>query len=445
MTAKYFAILTNYGAAQLANAVALGTQMNISAMAVGDGGGTLPVPDPAQTKLVRETRRAAVNQVSIDEKNPNFIIAEQVIPENEGGWFIREIGLFDDNGGLIAVGNAPETYKPNLQEGSGRTQVIQMVLMVSSTQAITLKVDPSVVLATREYVTKSIDAAIQEHETKAAKIYATKTELTSGLSGKQPTGDYATRTELNNGLSGKQPTGDYATKTEVGLKFDKTAVVQGTGSSTTNVMNQKSVTDELKNKASNTALTDGLNKKFDKTGGKITAGGKAIEIEVAANNATYIQITDTQGNILHQLGKRDASNSLFLSNVSEGGSLVINGDGVRFNGNLLGFNCEALTSSAGYITIPTFTNGVKRNLILQWRFVSVPESTSGTMASAEAAWPIPFPSTCIGIMCSYSGGVTFSASGTPFCSAQIVDRSTFKAGSGYSKSAATLAVWGLGY
>lgn len=221
MTAKYFAILTNYGAAQLANAVALGTQMNISAMAVGDGGGTLPVPDPAQTKLVRETRRAAVNQVSIDEKNPNFIIAEQVIPENEGGWWIREIGLFDDTGGLIAVGNAPETYKPNLQEGSGRTQVIQMVLMVSSTQAITLKVDPSVVLATREYVTKSIDAAIQESETKAARIYATKTELSSGLSGKQPTGDYATRTELNNGLSGKQPTGDYATQTEVNSKLAK--------------------------------------------------------------------------------------------------------------------------------------------------------------------------------------------------------------------------------
>ncbi|MEM8100633.1 phage tail protein [Morganella morganii] len=221
MTAKYFAILTNYGAAQLANAVALGTQMNISAMAVGDGGGTLPVPDPAQTKLVRETRRAAVNQVSIDEKNPNFIIAEQVIPENEGGWWIREIGLFDDTGGLIAVGNAPETYKPNLQEGSGRTQVIQMVLMVSSTQAITLKVDPSVVLATREYVTKSVAAAIQESETKAAKIYATKSELSSGLSGKQPTGDYATRTELNNGLSGKQPTGDYATKTEVNSKLTK--------------------------------------------------------------------------------------------------------------------------------------------------------------------------------------------------------------------------------
>ncbi len=204
MTAKYFAILTNYGAAQLANAVALGTQMNISAMSVGDGGGTLPVPDPAQTKLVRETRRAAVNQVSVDEKNPNFIIAEQVIPENEGGWFIREIGLFDDNGGLIAVGNAPETYKPNLQEGSGRTQVIQMVLMVSSTQAITLKVDPSVVLATREYVTKSVAAAIQESEARAAKTY-------------QPIGDYV----LNPFF-----------KLEMLKKFDKADISQQLGNDT---------------------------------------------------------------------------------------------------------------------------------------------------------------------------------------------------------------------
>ncbi len=217
MTAKYFAILTNYGAAQLANAVALGTQMNISAMAVGDGGGTLPVPDPAQTKLVRETRRAAVNQVSVDEKNRNFIIAEQVIPENEGGWFIREIGLFDDNGGLIAVGNAPETYKPNLQEGSGRTQVIQMVLMVSYTQAITLKVDPSVVLATREYVTKSIDAAIQESEARAAKTY-------------QPKGDYV----LNPFF-----------KLEMLKKIDKADIAQQLGNDTGKVVSQHLLTTEV--------------------------------------------------------------------------------------------------------------------------------------------------------------------------------------------------------
>lgn len=235
MTAKYFAILTNYGAAQLANAVALGTQMNISAMAVGDGGGTLPVPDPAQTKLVRETRRAAVNQVSIDEKNPNFIIAEQVIPENEGGWFIREIGLFDDNGGLIAVGNAPETYKPNLQEGSGRTQVIQMVMMVSSTDAITLKVDPTVVLATRDFVTKSVAAAIQESEARAAQTYQQKGDYVLSPFFKlemlkkldkadvvnqlgNDTGKAASQHLVTTEIGKLQPKGDYATNAKVNEK-----------------------------------------------------------------------------------------------------------------------------------------------------------------------------------------------------------------------------------
>ncbi|WP_156478802.1 phage tail protein, partial [Kluyvera cryocrescens] len=152
MTTKYFAILTNQGAARLANATALGTKLKISQMAVGDGNGTLPTPDPAQTKLINQTRIAPINSLSADANDTGQIIAEQIIPENEGGFFIREIGLYDDDGVLIAVANCPETYKPLLAEGSGRTQTIRMILVVSSTAAITLKIDPSVVLATRKYV-----------------------------------------------------------------------------------------------------------------------------------------------------------------------------------------------------------------------------------------------------------------------------------------------------
>ncbi|MGG7448780.1 phage tail protein [Kosakonia oryzendophytica] len=152
MTAKFFAILTNQGAALLANAAALGTKLNLTQMAVGDGNGTLPTPDAAQTKLVNQKRIAPLNMLSVDPNNASQIIAEQIIPENEGGFWIREIGIYDDNGVLIAVANCPETYKPQLQEGSGRTQTIRMVLIVSSTAAVTLKIDPSVVLATRQYV-----------------------------------------------------------------------------------------------------------------------------------------------------------------------------------------------------------------------------------------------------------------------------------------------------
>lgn len=170
MATKYYALLTNIGAAKLANATALGSKVEITQMAVGDGNGTLPTPDPAQTALVHERRRAPLNILTIDPVNTNQIITEQVIPEGAGGWWIREIGLYDSAGDLIAIANCAETYKPLLQEGSGRVQVIRVILIVSSTQAITLKIDPSVVLATRQYVDDTIievktyvDKAIKEH------------------------------------------------------------------------------------------------------------------------------------------------------------------------------------------------------------------------------------------------------------------------------------------
>ncbi|MCB6175962.1 phage tail protein [Klebsiella pneumoniae] len=156
MATKYYAVLTNVGAAKLANATALGAQVEITQMAVGDGNGVLPTPNPAQTALVHELRRKPLNSLSIDPNNANQIIAEQVIPEDEGGWWIREIGLFDKDGDMIAVANCAETYKPQLQEGSGRVQVVRMILIVSSTAAVTLKIDPSVVLATRKYVDDQI-------------------------------------------------------------------------------------------------------------------------------------------------------------------------------------------------------------------------------------------------------------------------------------------------
>ncbi|MEK9049960.1 phage tail protein [Escherichia coli] len=152
MSTKFYTLLTDIGAAKLASAAALGVPLKITHMAVGDGGGVLPTPDATQTALVNEKRRAALNMLYIDPQNSSQIIAEQVIPENEGGWWIREVGLFDESGALIAVGNCPESYKPQLAEGSGRTQTVRMVLITSSTDNIILKIDPAVVLATRKYV-----------------------------------------------------------------------------------------------------------------------------------------------------------------------------------------------------------------------------------------------------------------------------------------------------
>ncbi|HAN8966710.1 TPA: phage tail protein [Escherichia coli] len=170
MTVKYYAILTNQGAARLANATMLGSKLNLTQMAVGDANGVLPTPDPAQTKLINQKRIAPLNLLSVDPNNQSQIIAEQIIPENEGGFWIREIGLYDDEGVLIAVANCPETYKPQLQEGSGRTQTIRMILVVTNTEAITLKIDPSVVLATRQYVDQQIEVHEQSRRHPSASL-----------------------------------------------------------------------------------------------------------------------------------------------------------------------------------------------------------------------------------------------------------------------------------
>ncbi|WPD74297.1 phage tail protein [Dickeya fangzhongdai] len=152
MSTKYTALLTEVGAARLANAIALGKQLEITQMGVGDGGGTLPTPDATQTKLINEKRRAPLNALNIDPANPNQIIAEQVIPDHEGGFWLREIGLYDADDNLVAVANCPETYKPQMQEGSGRVQTVRMILAVGQADAVSLKIDPAVVLASRQYV-----------------------------------------------------------------------------------------------------------------------------------------------------------------------------------------------------------------------------------------------------------------------------------------------------
>lgn len=158
MTAPYYALFTDIGVAKLANATATDTPLNITAMGVGDANGVMPTPDPSQTSLINECRRAPLNSLSVDPNNVNQIVAEQVLPDDVGGWWIRELGLYDDDGDLIAVGNCPPSYKPLLEEGAGREQVIRIILIVSSDDAVTLKIDPAVVLATREYVDDAIEA-----------------------------------------------------------------------------------------------------------------------------------------------------------------------------------------------------------------------------------------------------------------------------------------------
>ncbi|MFI8418497.1 phage tail protein [Serratia sp. NPDC078593] len=322
MTTKFYAILTNQGAAKIANATALGTKLNLTHLAVGDGAGSLPTPDATQTTLLGEKRRGAINLLTVDPANASQIIVEQIIPENEGGWWIRELGLFDSDGVLIAVANCPETYKPQLEEGSGRTQTIRMVLIVSGTDAVTLKIDPSVVLATREYVD------------------------------------------------------------------DK-------------VIEVKTYTDTL------------------------------IKKHVEASNP-------------HTQYLKTASN---LKEISDAGQIA-----VQAARGYLGLDTGAtmpavagLASSAGYITVPAIVSGVKRNMLIQWKTVSIPISTDGNMVVINDSWPIAFPNACLSINASLTGSLMYASSGAPFTSASIISRTKFGAACAYTKSNSSVTVWGVGY
>ncbi|WP_284966829.1 tail fiber protein [Enterobacter cloacae] len=173
MTVKYKTVITKAGAIKLAAAtVPNGKKVNFTAMAIGDGGGTLPEPDASQTKLINEVWRHTLNKISQDNKNQNYVIAELLIPPETGGFWMREMGLYDDTGTLIAVGNMAESYKPELAEGSGRAQTVRMVIMVSDIESVELTIDTSTVMATQDYV----DDKLAEHEQSRRHPDATLTE-----------------------------------------------------------------------------------------------------------------------------------------------------------------------------------------------------------------------------------------------------------------------------
>ena len=179
---QFFAILTAVGEAKHANAIAMGLDWMFTEMGLGDANGTDPIPDRLQTQLINEWRRAPINQIRVDAANPNTVITEQIIPPEVGGEWIREIGLYDVDGDLVAVANCAPSYKPLLDQGSGKTQVVRMNFIVSSSANIVLKIDPAVVLATREYVDTKIQEELNKLDSKqSARVAVTEDIILSGV------------------------------------------------------------------------------------------------------------------------------------------------------------------------------------------------------------------------------------------------------------------------
>lgn len=154
MSEKFYTILTNAGKAKIANASTLGTKVTFTHFALGDGGGSYYNPTENQKNLVNEVWRGKIGSIAVDKENPNWIVIEIIIPASIGGFMIREAGVFDDEGNLLAVGKYPETYKPTVENGSAKDLYVRMIFEVSNTSVINLKVDPTVILATKKDIEK---------------------------------------------------------------------------------------------------------------------------------------------------------------------------------------------------------------------------------------------------------------------------------------------------
>lgn len=393
MTVKYYAILTNQGAARLANATMLGSKLNLTQMAVGDANGVLPTPDPAQTKLINQKRIAPLNLLSVDPNNQSQIIAEQIIPENEGGFWIREIGLYDDEGVLIAVANCPETYKPQLQEGSGRTQTIRMILVVTNIEAITLKIDPSVVLATRKYV---------DDEVTELRLYVDD--------------------QMRNHIAAQDPHTQYAQKHNPTFTGEPKAPTPAAGNNTTRIATTEFV------QAAITALINGAPATLDTLKEIAAAINNDPKFSTTINNAlsgkqpldetlTHLSGKDVAG-LLAYLGlgetinrasraMQKSANGSDISDVSafrnalQLGTAATRDVGADNASKLLDLDSfRSMMSGNGYIYIPCIaTTGNPVKLMLQW-------GTVATQKGADAGYALPFAFPYAGLFATGNRGTS---------------------------------------
>ncbi|MFV3144700.1 phage tail protein, partial [Clostridium botulinum] len=185
MAEKFYTILTKVGKAKIANATALGNKVNFTTLKVGDGGGKYYNPTEEQEDLVNEVWQGNINSIRVDENNPNWVVIEVIIPSSVGGFMIREAGVFDDENNMLAIGKYPETYKPQAQDGSTKDLVIRTNLEISNTSSVTLKVDPTVILATKkdiEIITSSmneLDKRITKNEESINNIKSDLADITT--------------------------------------------------------------------------------------------------------------------------------------------------------------------------------------------------------------------------------------------------------------------------
>lgn len=297
MTAQYFTVLTDYGTQAFAQAIATNQPIQFSSFAVGDGNGQAVTPTADRTALVKETHRGNVSAVSLDPRNNNQIIIELTIPEDVGGFYIREMGVFDNTNKLVAYANTPESFKPTLESGSGKVQVLRMILKVSNSQAVTLSIDNSVIFVTRQQLNPK-------------KITS---QTTNGFDESGHTHEIEKADTTKAGIV--QLTDD------TGLDSDKLGLSARAGKKLAQIIStvQLALSNYIQNSKKSNSVTSNSNDNVATSSAVKTAYDKGVEAKTAADNA---QLTANDGVLKANNAQRSADNA----NTNANGRVSKNGD-----------------------------------------------------------------------------------------------------------------------
>lgn len=327
MTAQYFTVLTDYGTQAFANAIATNQPIQFSSFAVGDGNGQAVTPTADRTALVKETHRGNVSAVSLDPHNNKQIIIELTIPEDVGGFYIREMGVFDSTNKLVAYANTPESFKPTLESGSGKVQVLRMILKVSNSQAVTLSIDNSVIFVTRQQLNPK-------------KITS---QTTNGFDENGHTHEIEKADTTKAGIV--QLTDD------TGLDSDKLGLSARAGKKLAQLISmvQLALGNYIQNNKKSNSVTSNSNDNVATSSAVKTAYDKGVEAKTAADNA---QLTANDGVLKANNAQRSADNA----NTNANGRVSKNGD--TMNGPLTVPRVyTGSVESSGYVNIRS-NNGV---------------------------------------------------------------------------------------
>ncbi|EQA03737.1 phage tail protein [Glaesserella parasuis] len=295
MAKTYYSVLTTYGSQLFANAMTNRQAVNITHFAVGDGNGRAVQPDSTRTSLVREVHKASISAVSRDPRNNRQVIFELTLPENVGGFWIREMGIFDNTGRLVAIANCPDTYKPRLDEGSGKIQVLRMILLVSSSDAVTLKVDDTVIFVTRgQFTPKTITANSINGFDDTGHSHAIDTATTSRKGITQLTNDTGLDSEVLalTAKAGKAIAQSVAqlqvnTNNALNQKVNKTDI--------SNAVNSTSQTTVASSQAVKTAYDKGIEAKSAADAAQRTANAKYTAVNASITQKGLVQLTNDTG------------------------------------------------------------------------------------------------------------------------------------------------------